>query len=121
MTPPSEGLEITVTAFQWAWGFTYPNGVQTTNNVVVPVNETVIFHVTSSDVKHKFGIPYFKIAADAIPGENNTIWIRSTSTGEYSIRCYELCGIGHAYMTGRLTVVNQTQFSQWLSNVTRSG
>jgi cytochrome c oxidase subunit 2 len=114
--PPDEGLQIEVTGFQWAWRFTYPNGVQTVGELVVPVNTTVVFNITSTDVKHKFGIPYFKTAADAIPGHTNSIWIVSESTGEYDILCYELCGVGHANMRAKIRVVSQAEFDQWLHN-----
>jgi cytochrome c oxidase subunit 2 len=118
-TPPDKGLDIEVTGFQWAWGFKYPNGVQTVSQLVIPVNQTIVFHVTSSDVKHKFGIPYFKTSTDAIPGQVGEIWIKATSTGDYDIRCYELCGVGHANMVGTISAVSQSEFNQWLENATK--
>lgn len=118
-TPPEKGIAIDVTGFQWAWRFKHPNGVQTVGELVIPVNETIIFHITSTDVKHKFGISEFKTGADAIPGEHNTIWIKATSTGEYTIRCYELCGVGHALMLAKMRVVTQSEYKQQLANITR--
>ena len=118
-TPPDKGLDIEVTGFQWAWGFKYPNGVQTVSNLVIPVNQTIVVQVTSSDVKHKFGVPYFKTSIDAIPGQVGEIWIKATSTGDYDILCYELCGVGHAGMIGKITAVSQSQFNQWLENATK--
>jgi cytochrome c oxidase subunit 2 len=118
-TPPEEGMVIEVTGFQWAWKFRYPDGTETIGELVIPVNETIIFHVTSTDVKHKFGIPDFKIAADAIPYMTNVIWIKATSLGAHAIFCYELCGVGHASMYATMRVVSQEQFDQWLT--THSG
>lgn len=99
-----EPLIINVVAFQWGWKFIYPNGTETINEVRVPVGKIIVFNVTSNDVFHKFGIPYFKVAIDAIPGKANMIWIRPISEGVYTIQCYELCGVGHALMKGKIIV-----------------
>jgi cytochrome c oxidase subunit 2 len=105
-TPPTarDALIIEVEGFQWAWRFRYPNGTETVGEVVVPAGKTVIFRVTSTDVKHKFGLPAFKVGIDAIPGRWNTLWIKPTTPGEYWILCYELCGVGHARMTAKIIV-----------------
>lgn len=118
VTPPEKGLDIEVTGFQWAWSFKYPNGLQKVSELVIPVNQTIIFHVTSTDVKHKFGLPYFKTGTDAIPGHVSIMWIKSPTTGTYDILCYELCGSGHAGMRGVVTVVSPAEFDQWLANET---
>ena len=121
-TPPNpeESLLIDVAAFQWAFRFTYPNGVSVVNYPKIPVNTPVIFNVTSTDVMHDFGLPDFKVKIDAIPGRHNIIWVEVPSLEgqeelNYQIHCYELCGVGHTFMMGNLTVVSQTAFSQWLS------
>jgi cytochrome c oxidase subunit 2 len=70
-SPPGSDLRINVTAFQWGFRFTYPNGFTTVNQLVVPMGEPVDFLVTSQDVFHAFAIPQLKIKADAIPGVVN--------------------------------------------------
>lgn len=111
-------LTVKVYAYQWGWNFTYPDGYTTTNNLVVPVNTTIILNVTSKDVFHSLGIPMFDVKADAIPGQWTALWFMATQTGSYpyAIRCYELCGVGHAYMTANLTVLSQPAFQQWYSS-----
>jgi cytochrome c oxidase subunit 2 len=96
---------IEVVAFQWGWKFIYPNGTESINTVKIPVERVVVFKVTSSDVYHKFGLPDFKTAIDAIPGQTNTIWIKAVEKGSYRIQCYELCGTGHALMIGNIIAV----------------
>ena len=121
-TPPdaSSSLVIKVTALQWAFKFTYPNNVTIASECRIPVDTNVIFNVTSIDVMHDFGLPQFKTKTDAIPGRYNVIWLNVPSLeGQneltYQIKCYELCGIGHTYMTANLVVMNQTAFDQFLS------
>ena len=114
---PSSSLVIKVTALQWAFQFTYPNNVTIASECRIPVDTPVIFNVTS--------IPQFKIKTDAIPGRYNVIWLNVPSLeGQneltYQIKCYELCGIGHTYMTANLIVMNQTAFNQFLTETAAS-
>jgi len=49
-------LTIQVIAQQWKFSYRYPNfGGFETDQLVLPVNTTVVFHVTSLDVIHDFG------------------------------------------------------------------
>jgi len=107
--PPGE-VNIHVLAFQWGWNFTYPNGKFDLTNLTVPAGATVILNITSRDVFHSFGIPSLAVKEDAIPGRVNQLWFQAPQVGFYkdAIRCFELCGLGHATMIGNLVVVNQT-------------
>lgn len=121
--PISQSLVIDVTAYQWNFKFNYPNGVQTTGECYVPANKSIIFNVTSSDVMHNFGLMDFRVKIDAIPGRYNVVGVTTppldgTSQLNYTIRCYELCGSVHSYMTAPLTVMDPMVFNQWLSNQT---
>src|SRR6266498_1238017 len=126
--PPNDpnALYIDVFGFQWGWRFVYPNGRDSIGQMRVPVQNltcgptvtgcwsgTVILNITSLDVFHSFGIPDFKIKRDAIPGRINQAWFVSDQIGTYSIRCYELCGTGHAQMTADLIVIGSTSFNTW--------
>jgi cytochrome c oxidase subunit 2 len=111
-------VHIRVLAFQWGWNFTYPNGKYQLNNLTVPVNTVVVLNITSRDVAHSFGIPMFAEKEDAIPGKVNQLWFNATQPGFFkdAIRCYELCGVGHAFMIANLTVVSSTAWSKWMSS-----
>lgn len=113
--PPNQNgaMQIKVTAFQWGWNFTYPNGKSVLNELTVPANTTIVLNITSRDVFHSFGIPDFKVKADAIPGRYNALWFLAPQQGTFVIRCYELCGVGHSYMVGTLRVLDKQQFQQW--------
>ncbi len=110
-------LKIEVTAFQWDWRFKYPNGVETVGEVYIPEDTPVLFIVTSIDVKHKFGIPELKTGVDAIPDDMGYLWLYVEDPGEYEIRCYELCGVGHTFMTGKLKVLSGQEFVNWYSSM----
>ncbi len=110
-------VTIKVTGFQWGWNFSYPNGAYAVStqggNLTVPVNTVVIINLTSKDVLHAFGIPSLAVKEDANPGKVTQLWFEATQTGFYkdAIRCFELCGAGHAYMYANLTVISQAQWN----------
>jgi len=106
-------VTVKVTGFQWAWNFTYPNGQYAIDSLTVPVDTVVILNLTSKDVYHTFGIAMLDVKEDAIPGKINQLWFNMTQTGVYvdAIRCYQLCGIGHAYMVANLTVISQSAWN----------
>jgi cytochrome c oxidase subunit 2 len=41
-------------------------------------------------------------------------WFVAETIDIYTIRCYELCGTGHAQMTADLLVLTPTAFTTWL-------
>ena len=119
VVPPqnADPIHIEVIGRQWDWIFVYPNGVQVIGNLTVPEGENILLNVTSIDVAHSFTIPSLSIAKDAVPGHFNTLWFNATQLGDYTILCKEFCGIGHALMTGTLTVVTPTAYNAWYSSL----
>jgi len=116
---------VQVEAFQWAWNFTYPNGKNVVGLLRVPQDTPIVLNVTSSDVFHSFSIQALRIKTDAIRGRYNVIWFNVPGTCpsygksgfcEYRIQCFELCGLGHAFMTGRLIVMPPTDFTNYYSS-----
>jgi cytochrome c oxidase subunit 2 len=70
----------------------------------------------SLDVIHAFWVPEFGQKSDAVPGIETTLVITPTRTGEYSIVCTELCGLGHATMRGPVRVVERAEYEEFLAN-----
>lgn len=109
-------IYINVVGHQFGWTFVYADGYVSEDLAYVPTNAVIVFNVTSRDVYHQFGIPYFRVKTDAIPGRFNEIWIETTGPGNFTVQCFELCGAGHATMIGKLVVENPTAFNQWYSS-----
>ncbi len=109
-------IHINVVAHQFAWTFIYSNGFVSEDVAYVPANSIVVFNVTSRDVYHQFGIPYFRVKTDAIPGRMNPVWIQTTAPGNFTVQCFELCGAGHATMIGKLVVEDPGTFNQWYAS-----
>ncbi len=114
---PSPCITIRVNGFQWGWNFTYPSGTYRTGELFVPVDRIVVLNITSKDVFHSFGLPMMAVKEDAIPGKTNFLWFNATQAGFYldAVRCYELCGVGHAFMMANFTVVSQSAWASLMS------
>ena len=114
-------LEVEVVARQWEWSFSYPQyGVEEVSDLVLPIDRTVRFDITSEDVIHSFWIPSFRIKQDAVPGQTMVLYLtptRITSSEEdpmTRVQCAELCGVGHARMRSAARVVSGADFRNWL-------
>jgi cytochrome c oxidase subunit II len=86
--------------------------------LLIPVNQPVRFLLRSIDVLHDFYVPEFRAKMDMIPGSVTYFWVTPTQTGTYEILCAELCGVGHSYMRGIVTVVTQEEYEEWLGSQT---
>ncbi len=110
-------MVVEVTAQQWVWNFTYPdeNGRQT-NELYLPVDRPVLFQVTSKDVVHSFWLVQMGAKVDANPGEVTTAEVTPTMTGDFTVRCAELCGLLHSYMQTTVHVLSADDFAAWAQN-----
>ena len=120
-------LRVGVVGQQFAWHFDYrdANGRRVrSDDLVLPVGRQVEFRIRAADVLHSFWVPAFRLKSDAVPGIQ-TNWVTTpTREGNYDVVCAELCGIGHATMRQRVSVVSQERFNAWLvreSGTARAG
>ena len=73
--PTRKPLNINVIGQRWLWRFEYPGGrpgdrVFSYSELDVPVDTTVLLHVTSTDVTHRWFIPALGGQVDAVPGQD---------------------------------------------------
>jgi cytochrome c oxidase subunit 2 len=113
--PKGPKLPVQVIAQQWLFTYRYPTygGVETTE-LVLPANQTVEFHVTSLDVIHDFWAYKLGVKADANPGVDNVAFVKPTKLEDFTVRCAELCGIWHGYMSNAGRVVTPAAFETWI-------
>ena len=109
----SDPLNVKVTAQQFAWTFTYPNG-KTYGSLMLPKGRHTRLDIISKDVIHSFWVPQLSQKQDALAGQHNFIVITPTRTGTFPIVCTELCGVGHALMRSHVTIVEPAKFNAWL-------
>jgi cytochrome c oxidase subunit II len=109
---PRDAMGIQVTARQWAYSFRYPNGKQTTD-LYLALNKPARMNLHSLDVIHGFYIPAFRIKEDVVPGRNNYTWFTPDMLGTFDIECTVICGVNHANMLAKVTVVPVEEFERW--------
>ena len=108
-------LQVTAIGQQFAWKFQYPDyGDFTTGELVLPIDEQAQFTLQAVDVIHSFWVPNFGQKMDAVPGIDTTILVTPTRTGEFTVICTELCGLGHATMRAKARVVERAEFDAWV-------
>ncbi|MEI6405658.1 MAG: cytochrome c oxidase subunit II [Actinomycetes bacterium] len=106
---------INVTGNQWVWNFDYiENGSVRSQELYLPVNEPVLFHVTSVDVNHSFWIVQMGVKVDANAGVVTDMRVTPTLIGDFDIRCAELCGLNHSAMFTKVHVVSQGDYLAWI-------
>ncbi|MCZ7553171.1 MAG: cytochrome c oxidase subunit II [Anaerolineae bacterium UTCFX2] len=118
LAPEPKALRVDVTGRQWTWNFTYPDFGISSTELYLPVNQQAVMRLSSTDVIHSFWVPEFRVKQDALPGGPDFVRdlrITPTKTGEYKVRCAELCGLQHAYMESPVVVVSQAEFDAWVA------
>ena len=115
--------DLIVTGRQWFWQAQYPRRsnptglgvVRAANEIHIPTGKKLLLQVSSGDVIHDFWAAQLGRKMDAVPGQQDRMWIQADKPGTYLGACAEFCGAEHAWM--RFTVVAQTpqDFEAWLS------
>jgi cytochrome c oxidase subunit 2 len=108
-------LQVQVIAQQWEFTYRYPGygGVET-SRLELPADRLIEFHVTSLDVVHSFWAYQLAVKADANPGFDNIAFVKTRGPRLFDIRCAELCGVWHGYMSDHGQVVPAAQFATWI-------
>jgi cytochrome c oxidase subunit II len=127
-TSARPAVNLTVTAFQWSWRFTYEGtGAEVLGSpgsipeMVVPVGQTVRVKLESADVVHSFYVPQTLFKRQAIPGTTSEFDLTFEKVGLYHGQCTQFCGLQHPDMVFRVRVVSQGEYQSWLATATRSG
>jgi len=123
--PNGKKLTVCVQGRQFIWRYTY--GAQCVNNafndklpysyqeMVVPVNTTVVVVIQSTDVIHSWWVPSLGGKVDAVPGYTTYTWFKALHTGTFRGQCAQLCGRQHAAMTALVHVIPADQYQGWLT------
>ncbi|WP_225551232.1 cytochrome c oxidase subunit II [Sphingobacterium bovistauri] len=96
-------------------------------DIVIPVNKSVRFHILSKDIIHSFYIPDFRVQINAVPGMTNYFQFTPTVTTEemrdrmndpkydFIMLCNKICGEGHWNMGKKVIVVTEAEYKEWLA------
>jgi len=110
---PSNAYNVHVTARQWSWAFTYPDG-RITDKLYVPIHQPIKLTMSSEDVLHSFFVPNFRIKQDVVPGMYTYVWFNAKIEGSHHIFCTEYCGSMHSKMLSEVVVLSEENWAKWL-------
>ena len=119
--PPRSGgpiLRIKVYGQQYLWRYDYgvSNDLFAYEEMVVPVDTTVVLEITGTDVIHSWWIPKLGGKADGVPGHVNETWFKipgKLAGTTFRGQCAELCGANHADMRAAVRAVTPAEFEDW--------
>lgn len=119
LTPENEDVvRVEIEAHQWFWRVRYPDsGIELIDQIYIPADTPVDFHIRSEDVIHSFWVPRLGGKIDAIPGRTNVLRLRADEAGTYGGQCAEFCGRGHAFMQFEVTAIASDDFAAWLKQM----
>ena len=84
-------------------------------------DQSIKLNLRSIDVLHNFYVPQFRAKMDMVPGMITTYWFTPIRTGEFEILCAEYCGTSHYAMRGWVSVDEEADYKEWLSEQTTFG
>ena len=117
---------VDVTAFRFGWQFDYPDsgisiaggGREAAPEMVLPIDEPVLFRLTAADVIHSFYVPSFFYKRDAVPGRVNEFEVTIEKPGVYGGQCAEFCGLAHSDMFFSVRAVEADEYRAWVEEQT---
>lgn len=115
-TAPKDAMDVYVSAKQWMWKFTYPQGPSAIGTLRVPLHQPVRLLITSRDVVHSFFVPDFRVKQDAVPGRYTQLWFDATELGDHPVLCAEYCGLNHSLMLATVRVMPPQEFQRWVDS-----
>ncbi len=110
---PENNIEIELESAMWSFNFTYPNGIETYNELRVPAGTPILVRMTSRDVVHSLYMPDFKVKEDSMPGRITYLWFLPKKVGEHVMTCAEYCGVMHSMMHGKVIVMTPENYQSW--------
>ena len=115
LTPRQRTLEINVVAKQWMWKVEQPSGVREINEIHLPAGKPIQLSMTSEDVIHSMFLPALRLKQDVLPDRYTYLWFTADKTGIFNLTCAEFCGTSHSRMNGRIVIMQQAAYAQWIA------
>ncbi len=133
-------LTLKVVGHQWYWSYEYnllKNQIRydsfiipeqnlnlgdfrllsTDTRAVLPINATIRFIVSSTDVIHAWAVPSLLMKLDAIPGRLNQTSSKIIFPGVYYGQCSEICGANHSFIPISIEAINLKTFIVWIKKL----
>lgn len=111
-------IDVDVVALDWKWLFIYPSlGIASVNQLALPVDTPVNFHITSDSVMNSFFIPQLGSQIYAMSGMQTSLHLIANEAGDYEGLSANFSGKGFSDMKFRALAMNPADFQAWVQKV----
>jgi cytochrome o ubiquinol oxidase subunit 2 len=115
-------LEIQVVALDWKWLFIYPEQqLASVNELALPVNRPVDFHITSATVMNSFFIPRLGGQIYAMAGMETRLHLMANQPGQYFGENTQYSGRGFPFQHFSALALAPQGFEDWVQKAKASG
>ena len=122
VTPAMKPLVIDVVALDWKWLFLYPDqGIATVNDLSLPKDRPIDFHITSATVMNSFFIPALAGQIYAMAGMETKLSVVANRTGDFNGLSSHYSGTGFSHMNFGTHSLEAKDFDQWVATVKGKG
>lgn len=96
--------------------------------IVLPVDEPVLFKFRSHDVIHSAYMPHFRLQMNVVPGMRTQFYMKPVTTTyemrqqrseynfDYLLFCNKICGSAHFNMKMKVRVVERAEYDEWIKD-----
>ena len=111
-------LEVDVVALDWKWLFIYPEQhIATVNELALPTDRPIAFHITSSSVMNSFYVPALAGQIYAMPGMTSQLHAVLNQTGSFRGISANYSGAGFSQMHFQTLGLTPAGFDSWVAGV----
>ncbi len=114
MVAPGDAIQIDVTARQWDYDFTYPNGY-VADTLHVAIDQPIQLNMISEDVVHSLTVPALRLHQAVLPGQTTSTWFKADRPGEYNLRSNIYSGEGYPGMQTQLVTHTKADYEAWMA------
>ena len=115
-------LRIDVVSLDWKWLFIYPDQrIAAVNELVIPADTPVSFHLTSATVMNAFFVPQLGSQIYTMAGMETHLNLLADKPGQYQGLSTNFSGDGFSEMRFTATAVPAGDFAGWVAKVQGQG
>ncbi len=113
---PYGAYEVTVTAREGRWNFTYPGG-HMADTLRVAVDQPVRLTMISEDVSHSLSIPAMRVQQAILSGRTSTAWFEAINAGTYPVYSSTFSELTQDSLATAVVSLPREEFEAWLAAV----
>jgi cytochrome o ubiquinol oxidase subunit II len=115
-------VDVEVVSLDWKWLFIYPEQkIAAVNELVVPADTPVSFHLTSATVMNSFFVPQLGSQIYTMPGMTTRLNLLAARPGEFTGFSAQFSGDGFAGMRFKVRAVPPNDFTAWVTKARGAG